>query len=240
MIVILFLALTFLLYYWKKVKLLGDCGSGGEEDVSSQTLKPQSHHLPTGFQSGHQEDGEKTSMLVFLDAVTASPCKRFELEDLLRSSAEMLGKGSFGTTYKAVLGDGYSVAVKRLKDVVLIDDDDHHHQQHCRYITTTTTDDADADADGSRTVQELFEQCMEAVSKLNDHPNIVALRAYYCAKDEKLLIYDFMPSGNLFNLLHGILLSFLSFVFLACPLGLSSVYYTREGFLVIHYTELGT
>ncbi|CAN8325706.1 unnamed protein product [Cochlearia groenlandica] len=41
----------------------------------------------------------------------------FDLEDLLRASAEVLGKGTFGTTYKAVLEDATSVAVKRLKDV---------------------------------------------------------------------------------------------------------------------------
>ncbi|XP_027103622.1 probable inactive receptor kinase At4g23740 [Coffea arabica] len=41
----------------------------------------------------------------------------FDLEDLLRASAEVLGKGSFGTTYKAALEDGTTVAVKRLKEV---------------------------------------------------------------------------------------------------------------------------
>ncbi|KAF5442217.1 hypothetical protein F2P56_034902 [Juglans regia] len=41
----------------------------------------------------------------------------FDLEDLLRSSAEVLGKGSFGTTYKAALEDGNTVVVKRLKEV---------------------------------------------------------------------------------------------------------------------------
>lgn len=41
----------------------------------------------------------------------------FDLEDLLRASAEILGKGSFGTSYRAVLEDGSSVVVKRLKDV---------------------------------------------------------------------------------------------------------------------------
>ncbi|KAK9115792.1 hypothetical protein Sjap_014739 [Stephania japonica] len=41
----------------------------------------------------------------------------FELEDLLRASAEVLGKGTFGTTYKALLDVGDGVAVKRLRDV---------------------------------------------------------------------------------------------------------------------------
>ncbi|KAL6575427.1 hypothetical protein OROMI_012712 [Orobanche minor] len=43
----------------------------------------------------------------------------FDLEDLLRASAEVLGKGSFGTTYKAVLETGMVVAVKRLRDVAM-------------------------------------------------------------------------------------------------------------------------
>lgn len=41
----------------------------------------------------------------------------FDLEDLLRASAEVLGKGTFGMAYKAILEDGTSVVVKRLKDV---------------------------------------------------------------------------------------------------------------------------
>ncbi|KAL8238840.1 hypothetical protein R6Q59_015407 [Mikania micrantha] len=41
----------------------------------------------------------------------------FDLEDLLRASAEVLGKGTFGMSYKAILEDGTSVVVKRLKDL---------------------------------------------------------------------------------------------------------------------------
>ncbi|KAI9070730.1 hypothetical protein K1719_047309 [Acacia pycnantha] len=40
---------------------------------------------------------------------------QFELEDLLRASAKMLGKGSLGTVYKAMLDDVCTIAVKRLK-----------------------------------------------------------------------------------------------------------------------------
>ncbi|XP_016443234.1 putative inactive receptor kinase At1g48480 [Nicotiana tabacum] len=45
--------------------------------------------------------------------------KAFDLEDLLKASAEVLGKGTFGTAYKAVLEIGTIVAVKRLKDVAI-------------------------------------------------------------------------------------------------------------------------
>ncbi|XP_031248204.1 probable leucine-rich repeat receptor-like protein kinase At1g68400 [Pistacia vera] len=108
---------------------------------------------------------ERGSM-VFFEGV-----KRFELEDLLRASAEMLGKGGFGTAYKAVLDDGSVVAVKRLKD---------------------------ASVGGKRE----FEQHMEVLGRLR-HPNLVGLKAYYFAREEKLLVSDFMPNGSLFWLLHG-------------------------------------
>ncbi|CAN1351625.1 Probable inactive receptor kinase At1g48480 [Linum perenne] len=45
--------------------------------------------------------------------------RNFNLEDLLRASAEVLGKGTFGTTYKATLDLGFPMAVKRLKDVTV-------------------------------------------------------------------------------------------------------------------------
>lgn len=95
----------------------------------------------------------------------------FDLDDLLRASAEVLGKGTYGTTYKAILEEGTTVAVKRLKQVVV----------------------------GKRE----FEQHMQNVGRLNRHPNVVPLRAYYYSKDEKLLVYDYAPFGNLSTLLHG-------------------------------------
>ncbi|XP_047310009.1 receptor-like protein kinase FERONIA [Impatiens glandulifera] len=52
-----------------------------------------------------------------------NPKDIFDLEDLLRASSEVLGKGTFGTSYKAVLEMGLVVTVKRLKDVVLSKED---------------------------------------------------------------------------------------------------------------------
>ncbi|GAB4827725.1 hypothetical protein Ancab_034611 [Ancistrocladus abbreviatus] len=51
------------------------------------------------------------------DKGKASGIYNFNLEDLLRASIEVLGKVSYGTVYKAILDEGMSVVVKRLKEV---------------------------------------------------------------------------------------------------------------------------
>ncbi|KAK1436687.1 hypothetical protein QVD17_02469 [Tagetes erecta] len=35
------------------------------------------------------------------------------------------------------------------------------------------------------------------------HPNVLPVVAYYCSKQEKLLVYEFQQNGSLFRLLHG-------------------------------------
>ncbi|KAH0767017.1 hypothetical protein KY285_002888 [Solanum tuberosum] len=52
----------------------------------------------------------------------------FELDDLLRASAEGLGKGNFGNCYKAMLVDGPTVVVKRLKDLKPLTNDEFVRQ----------------------------------------------------------------------------------------------------------------
>ncbi|KAL6496594.1 hypothetical protein OROGR_029852 [Orobanche gracilis] len=62
---------------------------------------------------GSGEGGERNKLIFFQGGGYS-----FDLEDLLRASAEVLGKGGVGTSYKAVLEEGTTVVVKRLKDVV--------------------------------------------------------------------------------------------------------------------------
>ncbi|KHN24190.1 Putative inactive leucine-rich repeat receptor-like protein kinase [Glycine soja] len=47
-----------------------------------------------------------------------------------------------------------------------------------------------------------FEAEVEGVARVR-HPNVVALRAYYYAREEKLLVTDFVRNGNLHTALHG-------------------------------------
>ncbi|GKV05216.1 hypothetical protein SLEP1_g17250 [Rubroshorea leprosula] len=119
-----------------------------------------------GNAKGGETNGTGAKKLVFFGNAT----RVFDLEDLLRASAEVLGKGTFGTAYKAVLEGGAAVAVKRLKDVTLSEKE--------------------------------FKEKIEGVGAM-DHQNLVPLRAYYYSRDEKLLVYDYMPMGSLSALLHG-------------------------------------
>lgn len=117
------------------------------------------------FGSGAQ--AAEKNKLIFFQGTPYS----FNLEDLLRASAEVLGKGTSGTTYTAILEEGTTVVVKRLREVVC----------------------------GKRE----FEQQMKAIGKVQSHPNILPLGAYYHSKDEKLLVYDHVPAGSLSTRLHG-------------------------------------
>lgn len=111
----------------------------------------------------------KSGSLVFC----AGEAQVYTLEQLMRASAEMLGRGSVGSTYKAVLDNRLILCVKRL-------------------------DAAKIGVSG----KEGFERHMEAVGRLR-HPNLVPLRAYFHAKEERLLVYDYQPNGSLYSLIHG-------------------------------------
>lgn len=98
----------------------------------------------------------------------------YSLEELLRASAETLGRGEAGSTYKAVMETGFIVTVKRMR---------------------CGGGDGHGDAAG-------FGRRAEELGRVR-HPNVVALRAYFQAKEERLLVYDYYPNGSLFSLIHG-------------------------------------
>ncbi|KAG6502341.1 hypothetical protein ZIOFF_042233 [Zingiber officinale] len=57
---------------------------------------------------------------------------RFELKDLLKSSAELLGTGNFGCSYRASLTGGPSVVVKRYKDMNRVGKEDF--EEHMSWL----------------------------------------------------------------------------------------------------------
>ncbi|KAL2542171.1 putative inactive receptor kinase [Abeliophyllum distichum] len=63
--------------------------------------------------------------LVFIEGLNPD----FELEDMLRASAEVLGKGTIGTSYKAILENGITIVVKRVKDVIVTSKEFQQHME---------------------------------------------------------------------------------------------------------------
>ncbi|KAK1428593.1 hypothetical protein QVD17_17431 [Tagetes erecta] len=152
--------LGFILFFCCLKKKRRDVNRNGTSSIGQRSEKPREEF-------GGAVKETETNNVVFFEGCFYN----FDLEDLLRASAEVLGKGSFGTSYKATLEESVTVVVKRLKDIIV--------------------------------GKKEFEQQMEIVGRVDPHPNVVPLRAYYYAKDEKLLVYDFFSNGSLLSLLHG-------------------------------------
>ena len=137
-------------------------------------------------QGGFSWECEGLGSLVFCGAGDTQ--MSYTLEDLLKASAETLGRGIMGCTYKAVMESGFIVTVKRLKDA--------------RYPRL-----------------DEFRRHMDVLGRLS-HPNLVPLRAYFQAKEERLLVYDYFPNGSLFSLIHGTyLLTYVIIIFFSCIVG---------------------
>ncbi|KAH9288909.1 hypothetical protein KI387_042074 [Taxus chinensis] len=64
--------------------------------------------------SGAEVDPKNKGRIVF---TSGSYAPAFDIDELLGASAELLGRGNFGSTYRALLETGESVVVKRLKDI---------------------------------------------------------------------------------------------------------------------------
>ncbi|KAH6799399.1 receptor-like kinase 1 [Perilla frutescens var. frutescens] len=168
--VITFLVILLLLIFClcRKGAVSKDRDGGKEKEVEI----PGESNLAAAVGEKGKEKGEGSLMIGGKKGLVmfGKTGWNFDLEDLLRASAEVLGKGTFGTAYKAVLESGLAVAVKRLRDVNM--------------------------------GEKEFRGKMEEIGRM-DHHNLVPLRAYYYNRDEKLLVYDYLPMGSLSALLHG-------------------------------------
>ncbi|KAF5744436.1 putative Nodulation receptor kinase precursor [Tripterygium wilfordii] len=91
-VVLLLVALITLCCCLKKKDGRGRSVLKGKVSSGGRGEKPKEE-----FGSGVQEP--EKNKLVFFEGCAYN----FDLEDLLRASAEVLGKGSFGTAYKAIL-----------------------------------------------------------------------------------------------------------------------------------------
>ncbi|XBH91932.1 hypothetical protein VPH35_083182 [Triticum aestivum] len=91
------------------------------------------------------------------------------------SDKNLIGKGGFGRVYRGVLKDGQIVAIKKMD------------------LPTAKQ------ADGERE----FRVEIDILSRL-DHPNLVTLIGYCADGKHRFVVYEFMPKGNLQDVLNGI------------------------------------
>ncbi|RDY03226.1 putative inactive receptor kinase, partial [Mucuna pruriens] len=118
------------------------------------------------YYAGNSDVSERLGKLDFSNKKLAV----FDLDDLLRASAEVLGRGNLGITYKATLETGTIVAVKRLN--------------HMNELS-----------------KKEFLQQMELLGQTK-HENLVEIVSFYYSEEQKLVIYELISDGSLFELLH--------------------------------------
>ncbi|KAK2425521.1 pollen receptor kinase [Trifolium repens] len=93
------------------------------EHYDPRSPKPDQH----SHSHSKKEKGEQ-GKLIFLK----KDGLKFDLQDLLRASAEILGSASFGSSYKAVILDGQAVVVKRYKQMNNVQREEFH--EHMRRL----------------------------------------------------------------------------------------------------------
>ncbi|KAE8659378.1 putative inactive receptor kinase [Hibiscus syriacus] len=91
------------------------CKRKGSTKTETRIIAPprQGEDKATGESDAIAKSSRSKKLVFFGNA-----SRLFDLEDLLKASAVVLGKGTFGTAYKATMEMGVVVAVKRLKDVM--------------------------------------------------------------------------------------------------------------------------
>ncbi|XP_034696677.1 pollen receptor-like kinase 4 [Vitis riparia] len=89
---------------------------GGAAPVDNHSMSEAAHsslvECGTSEMSGHSKRSEQGKLTFVRD-----DRERFDLQDLLRASAEVLGSGNFGSSYKAVLLSGEAMVAKRYKQM---------------------------------------------------------------------------------------------------------------------------
>lgn len=164
----------------REVRLGGrrDSPAGGGAAAEAEIVKDKKAAAEQGKDSGSGSGGRnaQAAQLQFFraeDGDNKAGGLGLDLDELFRSTAEMLGKGRLGITYRVTLAApaGAVVVVKRLRNMGHVPRKDFAHT-------------------------------MQLLAKLR-HENVVGVVACYHSRDEKLVVYDHVPGRSLFQLLHG-------------------------------------
>uniref|UniRef100_A0A0D9XKZ5 Protein kinase domain-containing protein n=1 Tax=Leersia perrieri TaxID=77586 RepID=A0A0D9XKZ5_9ORYZ len=174
--VVPFAAVLIFLHHGKNGRVVR-LGGRATVVVTGDIKDKATEHAISGKTSGSgsrstTDSGKGSSELQFFRPEMATT---FTLDELFRSTAEMLGKGTLGITYRVTLNassgePGPTVVVKRLRNM-------------------------------SHVSRKDFTHTMNLLGKLR-HVNVVDVIASYYSKDEKLVVFDHVAGQSLFHLLH--------------------------------------
>ncbi|KAJ8553167.1 hypothetical protein K7X08_023845 [Anisodus acutangulus] len=113
-------------------------------DADQNTLSSAPDVIMSGNPTYPRHDNNNSNNIKAAEAPTAATTvvgklsfvrddrPRFDLQDLLRASAEVLGSGNLGSSFKAQLVDGQAVVVKRFKQMNHVAKEDFH--EHMRRL----------------------------------------------------------------------------------------------------------
>ncbi|KAL1192375.1 putative inactive leucine-rich repeat receptor-like protein kinase [Cardamine amara subsp. amara] len=167
---VIFLASLFI-YYLRKASSRAKKDRNNRachlEEKLKKTVKQEFFCFKTGNSESEAVDENKTQQ-VFMPM---DPEIEFDLDQLLKASAFLLGKSRIGLVYKVVLENGLMLAVRRLEDK------------------------------GWLRLKEFLAD-VEAMAKIK-HLNVLNLKACCWSPEEKLLIYDYIPNGDLCSAIQG-------------------------------------
>ncbi|XP_044949271.1 probable inactive receptor kinase At2g26730 [Hordeum vulgare subsp. vulgare] len=163
----------------KKAMVGKDTFDSSNPTTTTTSKSVSVYSLPASAERSPTRKGAASTSLVVLrrsgtasvtSTAAAAAAKDLRFEDLLKSPAELLGRGRYGSSYKVAVAGGAALAVKRVKDASVSDDE--------------------------------FRRRMERVARAR-HPAVLPPLAFYCAAQEKLVVYEFQSNGSLHKLLHG-------------------------------------
>ncbi|KAJ9145653.1 hypothetical protein P3X46_028012 [Hevea brasiliensis] len=100
-------------------------------DLKKKTRSKEADRSAQGSPSEHSSNGRKKADMAKLSFIRDDG-ERFDLSDLLKASAEILGSGCFGLSYKAALSTGPVMVVKRFKQMNNVGKEEFH--EHMRRI----------------------------------------------------------------------------------------------------------
>ncbi|KAK4413331.1 Serine/threonine-protein kinase-like protein CCR4 [Sesamum alatum] len=157
---------------------LEDGGSSPQQSDQTGQPQPQPQPRPRVLE-------KKLSHLISMG--NGGHLEEFSLEVLHKatdnfSEEQKIGTGSFGSVYHAILDDGRNVAIKRAE-------------------ASASSSYAGATKRGQEDQDSAFLNELEFLSRVN-HKNLVRLLGYCEDCNERVLVYEYMDNGTLFDHLH--------------------------------------